>query len=334
MTSTAVDDDLQDWRTLDSREWPTLLIGNGLSINLWSDFAYPSLFNKATLSSQAKDIFAELDTTNFETVLECVHHARIVLEALGRGTDEVDTVYIEVRDALFGAVADAHVKWSQFPAEAHEQIAEHLDQCQSVYTTNYDLCLYWSHLQNYHHVKIVDYFWCQPGNRFDPTNVTLWSARLTPVYYLHGAVHLWQNDENENGKWSTADGGHLLSLATNYTAKSSRRPLFVSEGTSKTKVRTIRRSPYLNLCLESLAADKNDIVIFGHSLSPQDQHIIDAISTGQKRRVAVSIYPSGNPQKTIEEKVRIQQALNHHQVCFYDSTTHPLGDTTLHIPGA
>ncbi|TCO33381.1 uncharacterized protein DUF4917 [Kribbella steppae] len=332
MRTTTVDDELPDWSTLDNREWPTLIIGNGLSINLWSDFRYDSLFSKAMLSSEAADIFAELDTTNFETALECIHHARLVLEALRRRTNQVDTVYAEVRDALFEAVTDAHLKWSRFPVNSHKQIAETLDEYESVYTTNYDLCLYWSHLQNRARVDIVDYFWSQPDNRFDPADVTLRSPRLTPVYYLHGAVHLWQDDENDNGKWTNADGGNLLSLASNYTAKSSRRPLFVSEGTSRAKVRTIQRSPYLSFCLESLADDEQDAVIFGHSLSAQDQHIVDAINAGPKRKVAVSIYPSGNPQKVIEEKVRIQQALDRHRVSFYDSTTHPLGDPGLNIP--
>jgi hypothetical protein len=187
------------------------------------------------------------------------------------------------------------------------------------------------HLENQISVDIVDYFW-QPGNRFDPTDVSLRSARLTPIHYLHGAVHLWQDDDNENGKWINADGGNLLSIATNYSAKSSRRPLFVSEGTSKAKVRTIQRSPYLSFCLESLADDDANTVIFGHSLSAQDQHIINAINRGPKRRVAVSIYPSVNPQKVIAEKVRIQQALGRHKLYFYNSTTHPFGDPTLHIP--
>jgi hypothetical protein len=142
--TTAVDDDLQDWSTFDNRDWPTVVIGNGLSINLWSDFRYDSLFKKATLSSEAADIFTELDTTNFENALECIHHARLVLEALGRPTDQVDTVYADVRDALFEALTDAHVPWDQFPVPAHTQIADTINEYKSVYTTNYDLCLYWS----------------------------------------------------------------------------------------------------------------------------------------------------------------------------------------------
>ncbi|MFC3452690.1 DUF4917 family protein [Amycolatopsis speibonae] len=159
---TAVDDDLQDWRTLDDREWLTLLIGNGLSINLWGDFAYPRLFDKATLSAQAKNIFAELETTDFEKTLECLYHARIVLEALGQGTSQVDTVYAEVRDALFGAVADVQANWNRFSTDARTKIAETLAKYRSTYTTNYDLCLYFAR-----------------------------------IHYLHGGIHLWKSDKSQ-----------------------------------------------------------------------------------------------------------------------------------------
>ncbi len=330
VTTTTVDDDLPDWNALERRGWPTLLIGNGLSINLWSDFRYDSLFDQATLSSEGADIFEELNTTNFETALECIHHAQIVLQALGRRATHVDTVYGDIRDALFEAVRDAHVPWPSPPAATYKQIAATLDVYESVYTTNYDLCLYWSHMHNRDSVDIVEYFW-SAGGLFDPTDVTLRSAHSTPIHYLHGAVHLWQDDGNDNGKWTNTDGRDLLSIASNYTAKSTRRPLFVSEGTPRAKARTIQRSPYLSFCLESLANDNHNTVIFGHSLAGQDQHIVDAVNAGPRRKVAVSIYPDGNPEKVIEEKLRIKRALRPHRVHFYDSRTHPLGDPALHI---
>lgn len=332
MGATVVDDELQPWNALDRREWRTLLIGNGLSINLWNNFHYESLFEQANLSPQATAIFDELDTSNFEAVLECIHNARTVLEALQQDTDRVELVYEQVRDSLFRSVSDAHVPWGEFPAETHKEIAEHLDQFDAVYTTNYDLCLYWSHLQNLQSVNLVDFFWSSPGNRFDPTNVELWSTQQTPVHYLHGAVHLWQDDENENGKWTSADKGNLLALNSKYKITSSRRPLFVSEGTFKSKTRTIQRSQYLSFCLESLTNDESDTIIFGHSLSSPDQHIVNAINSGRKRNVAVSIYPSEDPNVIVESKIHFQKSLHRHHVSFFDSTTYPIGRPELRIP--
>lgn len=266
MIVASVEADLEDWDAIADGDWPTLVVGNGLSINLWSDFRYASLYDKARLAPEAEQIFTELSTTNFETVLECIHHVRLVLGALGRQTRSVNGMYDEVRDALFAAVTDAHVDWNDFPAPTHEHIALIMNDHKSVFTTNYDLCLYWSHIYNRALVDIVDFFWS--GNQFDRANADVWRSSTTPIYYLHGAVHLWQ-DDLDNGKWTNADGGSLLALASNYSATTSRQPLFVSEGTSKAKLRTIRRSPYLSFCLEALKDDDRNTVTFGHSLSGQ-----------------------------------------------------------------
>jgi hypothetical protein len=39
--------DLPDWSVLAKCDWPTLPIGNGLSINLWDGFRYDSLYDQA-----------------------------------------------------------------------------------------------------------------------------------------------------------------------------------------------------------------------------------------------------------------------------------------------
>ena len=327
-----IDEGLPDWATLADREWPTLLLGNGLSINLWRGFQYLSLFNDADLSFEAREVFDGLDTTNFETVLECIHHARLVAQALGEPTDVVDHLYAGVRDTLFETVVTAHVTWEDFPAAAHRTIAHELDRFDSVFTTNYDMCLYWSHLQEIDRVDLVDFMW-NSGKTFDPSNAEVRSRRATPIYYLHGAVHLWQDEAGVNGKWTSADGGNLLDLASKYPADSGRRPLFVSEGTSRAKVRSIQRSAYLAFCRDSLMEDESNTLVFGHSLSDPDRHVIDALDEGRARTIAVSLYPSDNPSEVIEDKARIVRALERHKVLFFDSTTHPLGSATLQIKG-
>lgn len=108
-------------------------------------------------------------------------------------------------------------------------------------------------------------------------------------------------------------------------------PLFVSEGASKAKLRTIGRSPYLSFCLDSLRDDQENTVVFGHSLGDQDKHIIAALNKGASREVAVSLYPRTKDQLNIQEKARITHLLGENKLRFFDSTTHPLGDPTLTI---
>jgi hypothetical protein len=325
--------ELEKWSDVeDGTKWPTLLVGNGASVNLWGDFAYPSLYERAVLSAVAQAVFADLGVTNFETALEAIHHAHVVVAALGDATSAIDGQYEQLRDALFRAVHGVHVDWSQFTADKFDKIAGVIQEHEAVYTTNYDLCMYWARVDGARRItkrEVIDFFW-NPGYTFDPENVEV--RNRTAMYYLHGAIHLWQDDRGDNGKWTSANEGNLLSLAGNYLPGSGKLPLFVSEGSSKAKLQTIGRSPYLNFCLGSLRDDQENTVVFGHSLSDEDKHIVAALNNGTPREVAVSIYPRTKEQVIIQEKGRITQLLGKNKLRFFDSTTHPLGDPSLTIP--
>ncbi|QOK23977.1 DUF4917 family protein [Janibacter indicus] len=325
--SAKVEAELVEWAALSGETWSTLLLGNGLSINQWADFSYSSLLDQVHLSDESKAIFSSLDTQNFEGVLECLSHARVALSALGMSTERVDEVYGEVREALFSAVTNVHVPWLKFPQSNEDAIAKYLDCFRSVFTTSYDLCLYWSQMDTSGTVNIVDYFW-NSGGVFDPDNVLVRSKKATRIHYLHGALHLWHDDEiGCSGKWSAKDGS-LLHLEDKYPLSGDLRPLFVSEGNSAEKMLEIRRSPYLNFCYEKLRQDDGSTVVFGQSLSAHDRHVLVALNEGAPRRLAIAIHPDSD----VELKIgRLAGALKRHDVSFFDSTTHPLGVEDLHI---
>ncbi|RHA37748.1 DUF4917 family protein [Cellulomonas rhizosphaerae] len=329
--TTAIDSDLQSWLSLQEDDWPTLLVGNGLSINLWAGFSYSSLYQSAALTTAAQSIFNELGTTNFEQCLECLHHANIALSALNESTAKVDQTYEDVRDALFTAVGLVHVPWERFPQDAHDALAVAINGYDAVFTTNYDLSLYWSQMQTTKVVDIVDYFWAA-GHQFDPADTAVRSSRSTRMHYLHGGIHLWQdNQTGENGKW-TSGRGRLLDIQGKYGPGIDRRPLFVSEGTAAAKARTIRQSTYLSFCLEQLRMDDKPTVVFGQSLADQDRHVVAALMHGPTRRIAVSMYPTTDDAAVIAEKARILGALGRHKVEFFDSTSYPIGAPSLLIP--
>lgn len=329
--STSADSELLRWANLSEHRWPTLLLGNGASVNLWRGFQYGSLYEKADLSTSIQEIFANLGTSNFETVLECLHHAHIVNEALGESNTTVDAAYDEVRDSLLRAVNESHVRRSDFPNPTHTVIAQALAEHRSVFTTNYDLCLYWSQLQSDPRANIKDYFWGS-GRIFNRADTEVWEG-ATALHYLHGGLHLWSDDATgDDGKWTSNDGNLLGSLQDWYSPGASRRPLFVSEGTSQAKVRTIRRSSYLSFCLDQLRSVAGNVVVFGHSLSDQDAHIVEALNAHVSgRRIAVSILPDDDTKRLNKELSRIRYALSRHDVEFFDATTHPLGSPRLSI---
>jgi hypothetical protein len=73
-----IDGSLAGWNDIAAGEWSWegALIGNGLSINVWPNFNYASLYDEAErgtkyggLSDEDKALFAEFDTHNFEIAL-------------------------------------------------------------------------------------------------------------------------------------------------------------------------------------------------------------------------------------------------------------------------
>jgi hypothetical protein len=321
---------LNSWTRYEKDVWPTLLLGNGASANLWDGFSYKSLFGNAFFTPPAEDLFTELNTTNFEQVLECIHHAKLTEDALGTNSKLTVRLYNEVRDALFEEVTDSHIEWTDMTIRHFQSTADAVRAHSRVFTTNYDLTLYWSMLQGAKRSQWADQFW-NTGAVFDRHNIAADNDPRTLIYYLHGAVHLWRNRAGVCGKW-TSDQANLLSVLNNYNANSDRQPMFVSEGTSKRKLASIRRSEYLTSCLTKLEDDDTNTVVFGHSLGREDQHVLQALNLGPKRRIAVGMYPKRTETQVQEDKARIINALNRQRVVFFDSTTHPLGDPTLHIP--
>lgn len=320
---------LGSWSRLANDPWPTLLLGNGFSMNLWDGFSYKSMFDNAVFTPPADLLFSQLDTTNFEQVLECIHHAKLTEDALGTPSKKTVLLYEEVRDTLFQEVNDSHVAWNDMGITRFNGIAASILAHDKVFTTNYDLTLYWSMLQGADPNLWGDLFWNQ-GAVFDRLNADRFDDRRTLVYYLHGAIHLWRNRAGVCGKWTSAQS-NLLQVLNNYRATTEKQPMFVSEGTSKRKLTSIRRSEYLTFCLTELEDDNANTVVFGQGLGREDLHVLRALNLGPQRRIAVGMYPGRSEKKVQEEKAHIVSALDHQRVVFFDSTTHPLGDPNLHI---
>jgi hypothetical protein len=68
------------------------------------------------------------------------------------------------------------------------------------------------------------------------------------------------------------------------------------------------------------------LVVFGHSLSEQDDHLVRPMRSWRDNPVAVSIRPSDDPEKIIQQKDHIRSRLSPMKnIVFYDASTHPLG---------
>lgn len=333
-------DQLMDWAELSEQNWGTLLVGNGLSMNLWQGFGYSRLLDACHVDDAVRTVFEQLGTANFEQVLEALNTAHTVLAAMEADHDNVDGAYETVKNALFDAVIESHVPWTKFPVSAHRVVAEEVNRFRSVFSTSYDLCIYWSVVymkDTLPGLETKDFMF--DGENFNPSDTGV-KRGATRMFFPHGGLHLWHDDSTgTSGKWRRASSPSgksgksrpLLKIRDEYTARNTRRPLFVSEGTHEAKLRAILRSPYLTFCLDELRDDSRNTVVFGHSLSDADCHIVEALADGPERTVAVALRPSRDSALLQAQMHEIRGKLVGHTVEFFDSTTHPLGSPELTI---
>lgn len=208
-----LDDNLADWAQLRSeQDWSGLLVGNGFSQNIWRKFGYQSLFETASQDNgahlEASDIslFDQLGTRNFEMVLSALATSRSVSAALGQPYDQFQERENSIRDALIRAVHAVHIPWNAVPNETLDRLSAELSRYASIYSTNYDLLIYWSIMRDPDSFR--DYFW---GRQFDIANTEIWGKR-TKVHYLHGGLHLYRRPTGQTLKRHAEAGQNLLDL--------------------------------------------------------------------------------------------------------------------------
>jgi hypothetical protein len=332
MDTPAVDSKLFDWRDLDERHgWSGLLLGNGASRGVWDDFKYQSLYEMARservehrLTGADEEIFEEMGTTNFEQVLAGLAVSRVVCRALGIDASRIEERYHSIQRALFEAVSAVHVPWAPDNTEVYIRVRGALLPYEYVYSTNYDLILYWSVMSDAG-TGFKDYFW---GDVFDITEVEIW-GKVTKLLYLHGGIHLARLPSGRTYKRKGGAAGNLLD-SLEFSEPDGGVPLFITEGNSTDKLSSIYRSDYLAFAYQQFSRHDGPLVVFGQSLGNSDQHLIDAMRRWGNRRIAVSVYQT-DANEIIEYKAKLRRRLPDAELLYFDSTTHPLGSAELRI---
>jgi hypothetical protein len=149
LTPDSYDGTLLDWADVEEAEdWNALILGNGMSINLWGDFKYGSLFEEAKdsgfLSKKDRRLFKELGLSNFEEVLRKLSDAILIGEAIGEDRPTEQALHTSIQKALAQAVQAVHVEQGLIPLEHLEAIRAELRHYRFVFTTSYDLIVYWA----------------------------------------------------------------------------------------------------------------------------------------------------------------------------------------------
>lgn len=290
MTPIAFEDALA--RTADRRRH--LLLGNGFSIAAWPDFRYGALLG--TVAGQAPRIealFARFQTVDFERVGRALLDAREVI-AVHDGTQalgaDLAADYRDLRRLLVSAITRIHPAAPAQLNDRFETCADFLEDfigvarrplAGKVFTTNYDLLLYWTLVRRMKGLAANDGFHGRP---------LAWERQdQQAVFYLHGALHLFERD-GVTRKLSVP--GRLVDTVGK-RIETNDVPLFISEGSSQAKRVRVAESDYLTAASEALAVACDDpeasLFVFGHSLRDEDEHVFEKIAEGRVPDVFVSV---------------------------------------------
>ncbi len=321
---------LMDWGTVEGlAAWDGLLLGNGMSINVWPGFDYSSLFEEADLNDKDMRSFEALETTNFEVVLESLDRAIKLVKASGHRSDFLEERRTSIADALGRTVNSVHVPCSRIPDETLQALRSAMRKHRWVFSTSYDLLAYYAAACEEFR-GFVDYFWNTQGS-FDESTITLDDASVrTRLLFLHGAVHLVVLSDGRTCKRKSSFLGLLDKFDMPHAGDRLARPLLVTEGQSAQKAREIENNVYLAFALRKLREYRDPLVVFGHRMGEQDQHLIDAINEHPLRPLAIGLVDRGK-RTNRRRQHEIRSRLEDSEVYFYDAASHPLGSARLKI---
>ncbi len=270
----------------------TILLGNGFSIAQGGDrFSYSSLLEKSGLrdGSLIRKAFKILKTFDFEIVMKALEDASQIEVAYN---DEVKAKTFRddaaaVRESLIHAITEVHPgAHFEVPDKQCEACAKFLIPFDTILTLNYDLLLYWVILRAGATKNFRDGFGL--GEEVDGFRMFSFSAHCN-TYYLHGALHLFLNQERETMK-RVLTGTTIVNDIADTIRKRSELPLIVVEGTATQKIAKIRSVPYLNHCYETLTSLGGNLIIFGHGVSDNDTHIYDAICRSRLKKIFFCVH--------------------------------------------
>jgi len=316
---------------LNKRDFPKhLIIGNGFSMAYdHKIFSYNALYDfienikDPTLSK----LFEVINTKNFEMImrqLDSFIEIAKVFDDTGKMVKELTDANRLLQESLISAVSSLHPEHVfEIPHNeskmCFEFLQEYLSKDGKIFSTNYDLLLYWILLRN-NAKNTIDGFGYEllnPVERrkgeepiYDDLLWGKYKANQT-VFYLHGTLPIFdtgtaiEKEIYRNSKY----------LLTNIKDRMSKKqyPIFVTAGNGDEKLNNIYHNRYLTFCYEHLSKISGSLVSFGFNFGEYDDHIINAINKAAKNgaqsgdklfSIYIGVYSEADLQhiKSIQEK--------------------------------
>ena len=272
-----------------------LLLGNGFSMAYDPKiFSYNALYDfVSALGDPALiKLFEAIKTKNFELVMGQLDLFVALLDAFESKEglqDRVKQAGVRLQQSLLDAVGALHPEHVfTLPADRLARCAEFLHSFLasggSIFTTNYDLLLYWVLLRGTvpNHVdgfgrELLNPVESKHGEEQEWSELRWGPNREQQnVHYLHGALPLFDTGLEIVKEEYTGNTFLLENIIARL--KKSEYPLFVTAGNGDEKLERIRHNRYLTFCYDQLCVAGGSLVTFGFNFGAYDLHIIDAIN--------------------------------------------------------
>ncbi|AWL78270.1 DUF4917 domain-containing protein [Capnocytophaga canimorsus] len=278
-----------------------LLFGNGFSISYDKDiFTYNALskFIENSSSDIVKKIFSLMNTNNFELIMKNLETFSTISKEFtddDKLSNRIKDIISELQRSLIDAIVKLHPEnVFSIPENKSKSCIKFLEEYLSnggyVFSTNYDLLLYWVLMRN-ESKHIIDGFGREQEadiyNKGDSAikeySELRWGKYKDQqnVFYLHGSLPIF--DTGIDIIKLEYDIFHYLLDNIKTKIQNKEYPIFVTAGNGNEKLNQITHNKYLNFCIEKLKNIEGSLITFGFNFGEYDEHIIEAINIAAKR---------------------------------------------------
>jgi hypothetical protein len=310
-----------------SKRTKHLLLGNGFSlaydVNIFSYNALNTFIEK-TENKLLLKLFEIVNTKNFELIMQQLDNFCRLAEEFTSDKKlkaKIEAASEALKKSLVDAVRELHPEHVfRIPQERSHCCAKFLGQFLNndghVFTTNYDILLYWVMMRNKDKIpNAIDGFgrYAEETDEYVPYedlefSDLVWGKHREEqnVHYLHGTLPLFDTGVSIlKEEYDTQD---MLLDKVKKRIENKDYPIFVTAGNGEQKLTHIMHNQYLTFCYDSLCSIEGSLITFGFNFGQYDEHIIEAINCAAKHgkkvqnrlwSIYIGVY-SDNDRKHIE----------------------------------
>ena len=320
-----------------------LLVGNGFSMAYdHGIFSYNALHNFIMKldDDDLSKILGVIETRNFEVIMQQLDNFSALIAAFGGDSKlkkRIDTARTKLKKSLLDAVKALHPEHVfKIPEERSKACSDFLkiflDSDGNIYSTNYDLLLYWVLIRN----SIANHGdGCgrelENADEFVQGDDQIWSELIwgknrdtQKMFYLHGALPFF--DTGVAIIKEEYDSHNYILQKISARMDNGEYPIFVTAGDGQQKLKHIMHNRYLTYCYESLCEAEGSLVTFGFNFGPSDDHIIKAINKAARRKAPNKLWSIYIGVYSDEDKKNIERIEGKFKckVHIYDAKTAPV----------